>query len=149
MIFPYRLCALCFLAMALAGCGPKLRLSASFHTEDRPAGSAHVVAEDLARTLADVYPPGHTAIFLSQTGAPHDELGPALEAALRVRGFTLAQEGEGSALTVAYVLDRFNDHAWFAKLAVSDGFTETRVYQAGEGGLEAQGAARTGETRHE
>ena len=144
-----RLCAICFLLMALAGCGPKLRLSESFLTEERPAGSAYIVAEDLALTLAAVYPPGHTSIFLSQTGSPHDELGPALETALRVRGFTLAPEAGGSTLTVAYVLDRFNDNTWFVKLAVSDGFTETRVYQTGEGGLEAQAAARTGETRHE
>ena len=149
MIFLYRLCALCFLAMAMAGCGPKFHLSESFMTEERPAGSAYVVAEDLARTLAAVYPPGHTAIFLSQTGAPHDELGPALEAALRVRGFTLATEAGGPGLIVTYVLDRFNDKSWFVKLAVSDGFTETRVYQPSEGGLEAQAAARTGEMRHE
>jgi len=151
MIFIYRLCVL--LLIALAGCGPRLNLSESFLAEDRPAGSAAVVAEDLARTLAAVYPPGHTTLFLSQTGAPHDELGPALETALRVRGFTLAPAAESAAscaaLTVTYVLDRLNENIWFAKLTVSDGLIETRVYQSGDGGLEPQAAARTGGKNHE
>ena len=144
MMASLRLLVTVLLFIALAGCGSRLRLSESFLTTDRPAGSAAVVAEDLAITLAAVYPPGHTALFLSQTGVSQDELGPALEAALRVRGFTLAPRAGGSALTVTYVLDRLNDDLWFAKLAVSDGLIESRVYQSSEGGLEPQAATRTG-----
>jgi hypothetical protein len=149
MNYSFRLCGFFVLILALAGCGPRLRLSESFLTEDRPAGSAYVVAEYLARTLAAIYPPGHTSIFVSQTGDPQDELGPALENALRVRGFVLLPEAVDPALTVTYVLDRFNENAWFAKMTVSDGLVETRVYHSGEGGLEAQAAVRTGEKRHE
>ena len=145
----FRLCGLFSLILIVAGCGPRFRLSESFLTEDCPAGSAAVVAEDLAQTLALDYPPGHTTIFLSQTGAPNDELGPALETALRAQGFTLVPETGDSALTVAYVLDRFKENFWFAKLTVSDGLIESRVYHLGDGGLEAQAITRTGETRHE
>ena len=145
----FRLCALFFLILIAAGCGPRLRLSESFLTDDRPAGSAAVVAEDLAQTLAIDYPPGHTTIFLNQTGAQNDELGPALETALRTHGFVLAPEAGSPALTVAYVLDRFNESLWFAKMTVSDGLIESRVYHLGDGGLEAQALTRTGEKRHE
>lgn len=134
-----------FLLVAiLTACGPKLNLSKSFLAEERPIGAATAVAEDLAQSLAAVYPPGHTTLFLSQTGLPQDELGPALETALRALGFALAPEAGGEAQTVTYVLDQVDDSTWYSKLSVSDGLTIARTYQAAQDQWAAAAATRTG-----
>jgi hypothetical protein len=147
-----RLIIMLGLVSALAACGPKPRLSPSFWAEGAPAGAAALVAGDLAGSLAAAYPPGRTTIHLNQTDLEQDELGPALETALRARGFSLAPVDGGGILTVSYVLDRLADeNAWYVKLTVSDGLTLARVYQPEGDNLTPKAATRTGrmEKNHE
>ena len=132
------------LAVVLTACGPRASRSKSFLAEARPAGAAAAVAEDLAQSLATAYPPGYTVLFLSQIGLPQDELGPALETALRLRGFALAPDAGGEALTVAYVLDQVDEATWYSKLSISDGLIIARAYQAAQDYLEPAAATRTG-----
>ena len=90
----------------------------SFLAGGCPAASISLVADQLAGSLAESYPPGHTSIYLKQTGVPLDNLGPAFEQALRSRGFTLVSEPSAKALTVTYVLDRLDDSTWYTRLTV-------------------------------
>ena len=151
MSFLYRLIIMLALVTALAACDPKPRLSPSFWAEDAPAGAAALVAGDLAGSLVAAYPPGRTTFHLNQTDLEGDELGPALETALRARGFGLAPGAGGAVLDAAYVLDRLAENAWYVKLTVSDGLTLARVYQPEGDNLTPKAATRTGrmEKSHE
>jgi hypothetical protein len=135
------------LLMALAGgCAGSKRLKDSFWPENFPAEAVAAVSEHLADLMAANYPPGYTNFYLAQTGDTKDELGPALETALRSRGFTLAPEKGGQALTVSYILDRVDDVTWYSRLSVSDGLSLTRTWSwswAGDS-LVMEAATRTG-----
>jgi hypothetical protein len=151
MSFWHRLIIMLGLVAFLAACGPKPRLSPSFWAEDAPVGAAVLVAGDLAGSLAAAYPPGRTTFHLDQTELELDEMGPALETALRARGFSMASGAEGTALSMTYVLDRLAENAWYVKLAVSDGLTLARVYQPEGNNLAPKASSRTGqmEKNHE
>ena len=129
----------------VSGCASRShRLNFSYWPEGFPTEAVVGVAEHLADMMVANYPPGYTSFFLSLTGDSKDELGPALEAALRSRGFTLAPEKGGQALTVSYVLDRVDEATWYSKLAISDGFSLTRTWSWTEGGLAMEAATKTG-----
>jgi hypothetical protein len=112
----------------------------SYLGEEYPANSINTVAEHLAETLAASYPPGYTALFLKQSGGREDVLGPALESALRSRGFTLLPEPGEQTLTLVYVLDRLDEVFWYSKLTVSDGLALTRTWRAAGDDLEMEAA---------
>ena len=139
---------LCFiLLLALAGgCASRShRLNSSYWPEEFPAEAVTAVADHLADVMAANYPPGFTTFFLAQTGQAKDELGPALETALRSRGFTLAPEKGGQALTISYILDRADETTWYSRLAVSDGLSVTRTWSWTGDSLVMEAATRTGQ----
>lgn len=137
--------SLVVLLMALAsGCAGSKRLKSSFWPENFPSEAVAGVAEHLADLMVANYPPGYTTFHLTQTGEAKDELGPALETALRSRGFTLAPEKGGQTLTVSYVLDRVDDAAWYSRITVSDGLSITRTWSWTGDALVMEAATKTG-----
>lgn len=134
--------------LVAAGCASRQSLHPlnSFVAEDYPAATVNALASRTASTLAEIYPPGHTSIFLNPSANPKDELYAALEQALRAKGFKMASEKSGQALTAAYVLDRLDDESWYMRLTVSDGLSMARAYRLTEGSLEMGAATITGQT---
>ncbi len=137
------LCALC--VSVAGGCSlhsaPVLPGN-SYLAEKYPAGSITAVAEHLAETLAASYPPGHTALFIEGSGSDQDALGPALEASLRAKGFTVTPDREYSrALALVYVLDRLDEESWYSRLTLSDGLSVARTWRVAGDSLEMEGAA--------
>lgn len=126
------------------GCAARsFKPSNSFQAEGCPPAGIEVVANHLAGELAGLYPPGHTTLYLHQSADPKDTLGLAFDQALRSRGFIMAAEPRGQALTLAYVLDRIDQETWYTKLTISNGLTLTRTYQAQGDTLLIEGGART------
>jgi len=99
----------------------------SFVADKFPADQALSLAERMADSLSEIFPPGHTALFIQPTAKP-DDLGAAFEAALRSRGFVIAPEPADQALAVAYALDKVDEQTWYTRLAVSGGLVITRTY---------------------
>lgn len=125
------------------GCARKVPLSPSYQAEGCSPAWIEMLAEHLGDELAAVFPPGHTNLFLQQTGKLEDAFGPALDQALRSRGFTMmAAEADDDALTLVYVLDRIEPEVWYTKLAFSNGMTLTRLYRAKGEALLIEGGAR-------
>jgi hypothetical protein len=92
--------------------------------------------------LAELYPPGHTTLYLLPAKKAENDFALAFEYSLRKKGFALSGEGSASALTVAYTLDCLDEKsAWYLQLRLSDGKVIARSYSA-EGQPEA-GLSRT------
>ena len=115
----------------------------SFMGAGFPEASMATVADHLAESLAEFYPPGHTSLYLKQTGHQGDTLGSVLESALRARGFTVTAEPTAKALTVAYVLDRLDSETWYTRLTVSSGLTLARTYRQVGQSLEPVATTKT------
>jgi uncharacterized lipoprotein YajG len=129
------------------GCAARpFKPSNSFQAEGCPTAAIEVVANHLSDELAALYPPGHTTLYLHQSVDPKDTLGPAFDQALRSRGFIMAAEPRGQALTLAYVLDQIDPETWYTKLTISNGLTLTRTYQARSDSFQVEGGARTNTT---
>jgi len=90
-----------------------------------------VIAEDAASRLASEYPPGRTALHLEL--AKRGSFGEALESSLRVKGFTLQNEGAQDVILLSYKLDAIKDEpgAWYLHVALSNGLSFSRVYALG------------------
>ena len=136
--------------VTVCGCASRsgrLNPGSSYLGDAYPANSINTVAEHLAETLAVTYPPGYTTFFLQPSTSPQDDLGPAIDAALRARGFTLMPDKNDQALTLVYVLDRIDEETWYSRLAVSDGLVITRTWRLTGDDLEMEAATiRSGQT---
>ena len=134
----------------VCGCASRsgrLTTGSSYLGDAYPANAINTVAEYLAETLTAAYPPGYTTFFLQPSASLQDELAPAIDAALRVRGFTLASEQNDQAVTVVYVLDRIDEETWYSRLSVSDGLVITRTWHLTGDDLEMEAATvRRGQT---
>ena len=111
----------------------------SFVSESFPADQAATLAERMADSLSEIFPPGHTTIFIQPTDKA-DGLSGAFDQALRSRGFIIAPEPSDQALAVAYALDQVDEHTWYTRIAVSGGLVITRTYDLSENQL-TEGAA--------
>ncbi|MDR1044036.1 MAG: hypothetical protein LBP33_02825 [Candidatus Adiutrix sp.] len=139
-----RLLVLALLALVMMnGCSGKLSRGQghmySFVSESLPADQAETLADRLAASLAEIFPPGHTSLFLT-LASDQDALGAAFDQALRSRGFALAAEASDQALTVAYAADQVDEQTWYTRLAISGGPLITRAYLLADGQL-TEGAA--------
>ncbi len=86
-------------------------------------GPLTIVVEDLANTLAGLFPPGHTKVNVQKVGNEH--LGERLENSLRSRGFTLVQLPDGNnipadVLAISYVFDRLGETSRYSQLSLAD-----------------------------
>jgi len=88
------------------------------------------IAGDAVSTLAGLYPPGHTTLYLLPAKGLENSFAVALEKGLRAKGFTLAPP-DTNGISVAYILDRLDEKAaWYLQLRLSDGNTIARAYAA-------------------
>lgn len=132
---------LVMLALCLSACGYR-GLGGSFVGSLPEKDGTAAIAEDAAQYLAHEYAPGHTTLFvLTPEKDAHNAFSAALDAALRVKGFTLTAESSGQAITLAYTLDVLKDEqgdesAWYLQLRLSDGRSVARSY-APDGAPEA------------
>lgn len=132
----------------LPGCGSRVHKSGvinSYASDECPAAAAPMMADHLAGLLAAHYPPGHTALRLNLTGADRDSFGPALETALRSRGFAIAAESGGQAMTLAYILDRLDENHWYVRLSLTDGLGLAQTYSLTGDSLEIMAVTKTGQ----
>lgn len=141
--------ALLLLVALLVGCAarPVIRPGHSFLAADCPAAGIEAVANHLADEIVAIFPPGHTAIHLHQSGQPEDNFGSTFDQALRSRGFVLLPEPDSSALNVTYTLDRIDPEVWYSKLIFSNGLTLTRTYLASGDSFQISSGARTDKER--
>ncbi|MDL2226466.1 hypothetical protein LJB86_02280 [Deltaproteobacteria bacterium OttesenSCG-928-M10] len=116
----------------------------SYVSEDCPASALPLMAEHLAGILAAHYPPGHTSLFLNLTGHEKDGFGPALETALRSRGFVISAEKNGQTVKLAYILDRLDEDHWYARLSLTDGLGLAQTYRVAGDDLEIMAVTKTG-----
>ena len=63
----------------------------SFVADSFPADQAATLAERMADSLSEIFPPGHTTVFIHPASG-RDSLGAAFEGSLRSRGFIIAPE---------------------------------------------------------
>jgi len=111
----------------------------SFVADSFPADQAATLAERMADSLSEIFPPGHTTVFIHPASG-RDSLGVTFDGALRSRGFIIAPEPSEQALAVAYALDRVDEQTWYTRIAVSGGLVITRTYDLSESQL-TEGAA--------
>lgn len=131
----------------LTGCasrGYKAGAFNSYFSEECPAHAAPLMADHLAGLLSAHYPPGHTALFLNLTGTEKDGFGPALETALRSRGFVISADKGNQAVTLAYILDRIEENNWYVRLSLTDGLGLAQTYSLDGDNLEIMAATQTG-----
>lgn len=121
------------------GCAGRSGSMASFVTKTYPADQAVHLADRMADSLVEIFPPGHTSVFLNMATEP-DDFGPAFDSALRSRGFVIVSEPSDQALTLSYTLDQVDELTWYTRLSVSGGLVITRTYVLIDGQL-AEGAA--------
>jgi len=143
----FRFPVLCVLLLALTvfgGCAGNRGQGHmfSFVADKFPSDQAATLAERMADSLSEIFPPGHTALFIQPTAKP-DDLGAAFEAALRSRGFVIAPEPSDQALAVAYALDQVDEQTWYTRIAVSGGLVITRTYDLTGEQLTEGAATRT------
>lgn len=124
---------------AAGGCAARSGSMASFVTKNYPADQTTHLVDRLAGSLAEIFPPGHTSVFLNMAAEP-DDFGPAFDSSLRSRGFVIASEPSGQALAVSYILDQIDEQTWYTRLSVSGGLVITRTYVLIDGQL-SEGAA--------
>lgn len=145
----------CLCLCLVAGCSGKGAGGsfASFVGDLPEGGAVASIASDASAQVAELYPPGHTSIFLL-TAEEDAESGfsSAFENALRQSGFTVLQGPEENAVAVAFLLDGFVEEkkdgvkVWYLRFLVSDndekGMAFARTYTA-------SGRAEAGWTRTE
>lgn len=127
------LLTLCF---ALTACGAR-GLGGSFVGELPDNNCRDAIAEDAANFISNEHAPGHTKIFiLTPEEKAKNDFGNAFEQNLRERGFTLLQESEKDALTIAYTIDGLKSEngkgfdAYYLQLRTSEGVAFARSYDA-------------------
>ena len=133
------LCGLCLALVISGGCAGSRGQMFSFVNDKFPADQAATLAEGMAGSLSEIFPPGHTTIFIQPT-AKADNLSVSFDQALRSRGFIIAPEPSDQALAVVYTLDQVDDHTWYTRIAVSGGLVITRAYDL-SGSQLTEGAA--------
>lgn len=127
---------LLLLICLMAGCASR-GFNGSFVGELPPGKAVEAIASDAAAQIADIYPPGHSAVFVLVP--EKDDFTPAFENALRQSGFTVLASPAENAVAVAYVLDQLNwkksdEKVWYLQLRLSDnesgGIAFARTYTA-------------------
>lgn len=143
-----------FLSAALvtaSGCAGRHGFGGSFVGDLPGGGAVEAIAADASGQIAELYPPGHTRLFvLTPEKDAHNDFSQAFESALRRSGFTVLSNPAENAVAVAYVLDRLDgkkdgENAWYLQLRISDnensGLAFARSYTAA--GTPEAGRSRT------
>lgn len=142
-------------AIILCGCAsaPTPALFGSFAERVAPADSK-LMADDTAKKLATLYPPAHTRIIL-QLETP-DTFGTSLVAALRVKGYALAEfqpaqpidvRGGGTTsklglpgdMALTYVVDQPLEADTYRVTVLMNSQSLSRLYQTKDGSVAPAG----------
>ena len=125
------LMTMCF---ALTACGVR-GLGGSFVGEMPETDCVTAIAQDAADFISQDHAPGHTKVFImTPEKDAKNEFGVALEQNLRERGFTILQESERDAITLAYTIDGLKSEdgkdygAYYLQLRSSEGQAFSRAY---------------------
>jgi hypothetical protein len=147
--------SLLIVSICLAGCAGRRAPAAHGNFIDVPATlDENVMADDVARKMAMLYPPAHTSIKMQQ--ATPDAFGAALAAALRSQGYAFAEFnpraiGTGPAsgtpvrasnsdnLAVAYLVDQPLDSGMYRVTVLINEQSLSRLYQAKDGSVAPAG----------
>lgn len=121
-----RLATVFVVACSIAACAPGS--GSSYVGRVETAADARVLAGDMADCVAGELPPGSSAVILDPT--PSEQAGnamtPAFVAALRVRGFAVAdarQAGAPGTHRIRYIVTRL-DHGDLLRVAIDGGVVE-------------------------
>lgn len=105
-------------------------------------GAVSAIATDAVSALTELYPPGHTTLYLVPAKDAGNGFAGAFENSLRAQGFTLAAVDSPDAIAGAYTLDALDEKtAWYLQLRLSDGKSIARAYTAS--GQPEAGQSRT------
>ncbi len=127
------------LALILPGCSG-VRSGSSF-TGPLPGSAVAGISRDASERLAELYPPGHTVLYLTYPAedkrqAGTTAFGELFENSLRSKGFRIAPSA-GSSPQVSWTVDALGDtdppSSWYMRLQVADkdGIrTVSRVYNS-------------------
>lgn len=150
----HKLTILAFIAISLAGCagGPAPAVYGNF-VQGTVAADDKMMAGDVAKKLAALYPPARTRINLQQ--ATPDGFGASLVAALRTKGYALAEfkpappadasagtvraPGQAGDIALAYVVDQPLDAGLTRVTVLINSQPLSRLYQAKDGTLAPAG----------
>lgn len=134
------------IAATLAGCasGPPPALYGNFVKVAVPANDK-MMAHDAAKKMAALYPPARTRINLQQ--ATPDAFGTTLVAALRTKGYALAEIKNAQAtaphqadeLAVAYVVDQPLEASLYRVTLLINSQSLSRLYQVKDGAIAPAG----------
>lgn len=127
----FLLFSLCFV---LAACGAR-GIGGSYVGELPESDCVTAIAMDAANFISQDHAPGHTKIFImTPEKDAKNEFGVTLEQNLRERGFTILQESESDALSLAYTIDGLKAEdgkdygAYYLQLRSSEGQAFARAY---------------------
>jgi hypothetical protein len=131
----------CLFAFFVSGCAARAPFG-SFAGPLPESAAVSAIASDAVKALAEIYPPGRTALRLLPAKEVENAFAAALESGLRAKGFTLAADNGAGTLTLAYTLDVLEcQAAWYLRLRLSDGKVLARAYDAA--GSPEAGTSRT------
>ena len=128
------------LALTLPGCSG-VRSGNSF-TGPLPSSAAIGISWDASERMSALYPPGHTALYLTYPGEDKQQAGSTIfgelfENNLRSNGFRIVPVAGGSVPQVSWTVDALGDtnppSSWYLRLKVADkdGMrTLSRVYDS-------------------
>jgi len=135
--------SICLCVILASGCASRGPIG-SFAGPLPEQAAVAAIAGDAVSILADVYPPGHTAIHLLPAKDAENGFAVAFETGLRAKGFTLAAPDSSNILTLAYTLDMLEAKAaWYLRLRLSDG-KDVRVMARA---YDAHGQPEAGQSR--
>lgn len=94
-----------------------------------------LIADDAVSCLTDIYPPGHTAIYLLPAQSTDNGFQNAFDARLRASGFTVLANENSKNLSISYTFDVLSDErtgemAYYLQLRLSNGLSFSRSYTA-------------------
>jgi len=134
---------LCLCILAASGCASRGPVG-SFAGPLPEHAAVSAIADDAVGILAELYPPGHTAMRLLPAKNAANGFAVAFENGLRAKGFTLAAPDDSDAVTLAYTLDVLDvKAAWYLRLRLSDG-KDVRVMARA---YDVQGQPEAGQSR--
>jgi len=138
-----KLATLLLSAISLTGCAGVLAPAAVGNfVQGSQTAAGKEMADDVARKLVALYPPAHTRFAVQQ--ATPDAFGATLVAALRSRGYALAefsrerpvsQRADKGELSLAYVIDQPVEKGIYRVTVLISDQSLSRLYQAKDGSI--------------
>jgi hypothetical protein len=128
-----------YLTGVMAGCGKIKEVFQSsrnrsplnsYISDEFPESQSGQIASDIVERLQSGYPPGQTSLYLTVylSGQGQGPVAQAVEDLLRTKGFTILNEPNDKAVTVAWRIDKLDDQTFYLMVNLSSGYRFTRLY---------------------